>query len=174
MKFHLVCVPRWATSSPGRSSRTAGQRAGGDVHFGRRRGRVVSRTASPTLFSTVLLRPDIRRHRHPNLTATTLRALRRRSAPSAGARSNRAKASPCSRHHGTLPNSQPGQVNPARHSLRGDDAARLGWREAAAAVEQALAKTIEQKRVTYDLERQMEGATLLKTSQFAEAIVENL
>ena len=50
----------------------------------------------------------------------------------------------------------------------------LGWRDAAAAVERALARTIEQKRVTYDLERQTQGATLLKTSQFAEAIVENL
>src|SRR4029079_13930530 len=50
----------------------------------------------------------------------------------------------------------------------------LGWREPAAAVERALARTIEQKRVTYDLERQTQGATLLKTSQLAEAIVQNL
>ena len=50
----------------------------------------------------------------------------------------------------------------------------LGWREAADSVEAGLARAIGQKRVTYDLERQMEGATLLKTSQFAEAIVENL
>ena len=50
----------------------------------------------------------------------------------------------------------------------------LGWNEAADAIEAALGRTIEQKRVTYDLERQMEGATLLKTSEFAEAIVENL
>ncbi len=33
----------------------------------------------------------------------------------------------------------------------------------------ALEKTIAQKRVTYDLARQMEGATVLKTSQFADA-----
>ncbi len=50
----------------------------------------------------------------------------------------------------------------------------LGWREAAEAIEAALARTILQKRVTYDLERQMAGATLLKTSEFAAAIVENL
>ncbi|MEL7058578.1 MAG: isocitrate dehydrogenase (NADP(+)) [Acidobacteriota bacterium] len=50
----------------------------------------------------------------------------------------------------------------------------LGWREAAQAVETALAATIGQKRVTYDLERQMDGATLLKTSEFGDAIIENL
>jgi isocitrate dehydrogenase len=50
----------------------------------------------------------------------------------------------------------------------------LGWKEAARAIEQALSATIAQKRVTYDLERQMEGATLLKTSEFGEAIVGNL
>ena len=38
----------------------------------------------------------------------------------------------------------------------------------------ACARTIEQKRVTYDFERQMAGATLLKTSEFAEAIVGNI
>lgn len=50
----------------------------------------------------------------------------------------------------------------------------IGWPEVGSAIEAALAQTIEQKRVTYDLERQMEGATLLKSSEFAEAIVENL
>jgi isocitrate dehydrogenase len=41
-------------------------------------------------------------------------------------------------------------------------------------LEAALEKTIGQKRVTYDFERQMEGATVLKTSEFASAIIENL
>jgi isocitrate dehydrogenase len=50
----------------------------------------------------------------------------------------------------------------------------MGWGEAADAIERALEKTIGQKRVTYDFERQMEGATVLKTSEFATAIVENL
>jgi isocitrate dehydrogenase len=50
----------------------------------------------------------------------------------------------------------------------------LGWREAGDAIESALARTIEQKRVTYDLERQMEGATLLRTSEFADAILGNI
>ena len=43
-----------------------------------------------------------------------------------------------------------------------------------AAIEQAMERTIGEKRVTYDLERQMKGATLLKTSEFGEAIVGNL
>jgi isocitrate dehydrogenase len=50
----------------------------------------------------------------------------------------------------------------------------MGWREAGTAIEGALARTIGQKRVTYDLARQTEGATLLRTSEFGEAIVENL
>ncbi|HKJ66781.1 MAG TPA: isocitrate/isopropylmalate family dehydrogenase, partial [bacterium] len=50
----------------------------------------------------------------------------------------------------------------------------LGWEEAARTIQNALEKTITQKRVTYDLERQMEGATLLKTSEYAGAIIENM
>lgn len=50
----------------------------------------------------------------------------------------------------------------------------LGWEEAMDRVETAMEKTVEQKRVTYDLERQMEGATKLKTSEFASAIIENM
>ncbi|MCH9650350.1 MAG: isocitrate dehydrogenase (NADP(+)) [Deltaproteobacteria bacterium] len=78
--------------------------------------------------------------------------------------------------HGTAPKySNQDKVNPGSLILSGVMLLRwLGWLEAAAAVEGALGATIEQKRVTYDLERQMDGATLLKTSQFAEAIVGNL
>ncbi len=78
--------------------------------------------------------------------------------------------------HGTAPKyANQDKVNPGSLILSGVMMLRwLGWRDAATAVETALARTIEQKRVTYDLERQMPGATLLKSSQFAEAIVENL
>ena len=78
--------------------------------------------------------------------------------------------------HGTAPKyANQDKVNPGSLILSGVMMLNwLGWRDAAAAVERALARTIEQKRVTYDLERQTQGATLLKTSQFAEAIVENL
>jgi isocitrate dehydrogenase len=50
----------------------------------------------------------------------------------------------------------------------------LGWREAGALVELGLERAIEQKRVTYDFERQMQGATKVTTSGFADAIIENL
>ena len=50
----------------------------------------------------------------------------------------------------------------------------MEWQEAADAVESAFAKTIQQKKVTYDLARQTQGATELKTSEFASAIIENL
>lgn len=50
----------------------------------------------------------------------------------------------------------------------------MEWQEAADSIEAAFTKTIQQKKVTYDLARQMEGATELKTSEFATAIIENL
>ena len=49
----------------------------------------------------------------------------------------------------------------------------LGWKEPAETIENALEKTIQKKTVTYDLERLLEGATLLGTSAFADAIIEN-
>jgi isocitrate dehydrogenase len=50
----------------------------------------------------------------------------------------------------------------------------LGWHEAADLIVRSLEKTIQQKRVTYDFERLMEGATVLKTSEFGKAMVENM
>jgi isocitrate dehydrogenase len=47
----------------------------------------------------------------------------------------------------------------------------MGWEEAARAIDRGLEHAVQSKTVTYDLERQMEGATLLKTSEFGEAIV---
>ena len=49
----------------------------------------------------------------------------------------------------------------------------IGWQEAADLIITGLEKTILQKRVTYDLERLMEGATKVRTSEFAAAIIEN-
>jgi isocitrate dehydrogenase len=78
--------------------------------------------------------------------------------------------------HGTAPKyAGQDKVNPGSLILSGVMMLRwLGWSEAGDAIERALARTIEQKRVTYDLERQTKGATLLKTSEFGRAIVENL
>jgi len=78
--------------------------------------------------------------------------------------------------HGTAPKyANQDRVNPGSLILSGVMMLRhLGWFEAADAIERAIAKTIDQKRVTYDLERQMQGAKLLKTSEFGRAIVENL
>src|SRR5208283_842058 len=50
----------------------------------------------------------------------------------------------------------------------------MGWTEAANLVENSMERTIEQKRVTYDFERLMQGATRLHTSEFASAIIENM
>lgn len=49
----------------------------------------------------------------------------------------------------------------------------IGWQEAADLIIAGLEKTILQKRVTYDLERLMDGATKVRTSEFGEAIIEN-
>ena len=49
----------------------------------------------------------------------------------------------------------------------------IGWQKAADLIITGLEKTILQKRVTYDLERLMEGATKVRTSEFGAAIVEN-
>jgi isocitrate dehydrogenase len=78
--------------------------------------------------------------------------------------------------HGTAPKyANQDKVNPGSLILSGVMMLKwMGWREAGTAIETALARAIAQKRVTYDLARQMEGATLLRTSAFGEAIVENL
>ncbi len=50
----------------------------------------------------------------------------------------------------------------------------MRWNEAAALIEKGLEGAVRQKRVTYDLERQMEGAKVLKTSEFGSAVIENM
>jgi len=50
----------------------------------------------------------------------------------------------------------------------------LGWPEAARLIENAMERTIQQKKVTYDFERLMEGATKVKTSEFADHIIQNM
>jgi isocitrate dehydrogenase len=50
----------------------------------------------------------------------------------------------------------------------------LGWKEAARLIESSMEKTIQQKYVTYDFERQMQGATKAKTSEFATRMIENM
>jgi len=78
--------------------------------------------------------------------------------------------------HGTAPKyANQDKINPGSLILSAVMMLRhVGWFEAADAIERAIAKTIDQKRVTYDLERQMQGAKLMKTSEFGRAIVENV
>jgi len=78
--------------------------------------------------------------------------------------------------HGTAPKyANKDMINPGSLILSGVMMLRhLKWNEAADAIESAVAKTITQKKVTYDLERQMEGATKVSTSEFGRAIVENV
>jgi isocitrate dehydrogenase len=78
--------------------------------------------------------------------------------------------------HGTAPKyANQDKVNPGSLILSGEMMLRyLGWGEAAERVIESLDRTIGQKRVTYDFHRQMDGATLLRTSEFAEAMVANM
>lgn len=78
--------------------------------------------------------------------------------------------------HGTAPKyANQDKVNPGSLILSGEMMLRfLGWKEAADLIIKGLETTIQQKRVTYDLERQMDGATLLKCSEFGKAVAENM
>jgi isocitrate dehydrogenase len=78
--------------------------------------------------------------------------------------------------HGTAPKyADQDVINPLSVILSGGMMLEfMGWKEAAATTEQAITVTIAQKKVTYDLHRQMEGATKLKTSEFATALIGNM
>jgi isocitrate dehydrogenase len=78
--------------------------------------------------------------------------------------------------HGTAPKyAGQDKVNPGSVILSGEMMLRyMGWHEAADLILRGLEKSIGQKRVTYDFERMMEGATLLKCSEFGEAVVGNM
>lgn len=78
--------------------------------------------------------------------------------------------------HGTAPKyAGQDKVNPGSLILSGVMMLRyLGWNEAADLVEKGVGASISNKTVTYDFDRQMDGATLLKCSEFGDAIVENM
>ena len=78
--------------------------------------------------------------------------------------------------HGTAPKyANQDKVNPGSVILSGVMMLEhLGWKEAADLINKGLEAAIESKRVTYDFERQMEGATLLKCSEFGAEVVKNM
>ena len=78
--------------------------------------------------------------------------------------------------HGTAPKyAGQDKVNPGSLILSGcmmfD---HLGWNEVSERIVRGIERAIEQKTVTYDLERLMEGAKLLKCSEFGRAIIDNM
>lgn len=78
--------------------------------------------------------------------------------------------------HGTAPKyADKDVINPGSVLLSGCMMfEHMGWKDVAQTIENGFAKTIQQGKVTYDLERLMTDATKLKTSEFAKAIVENM
>jgi len=78
--------------------------------------------------------------------------------------------------HGTAPKyADQDVINPGSVILSGVMMfEHMGWLEVGRIIEEAFATTVQQKKVTYDLERLMTGATKLKTSEFAEAVIQNM
>ena len=78
--------------------------------------------------------------------------------------------------HGTAPKyAGQDKVNPGSVILSGVMMLEyMGWQEAADLIKSGLEKAIMGKRVTYDFERLMDGATLLKCSEFGQEIVNNM
>jgi isocitrate dehydrogenase len=78
--------------------------------------------------------------------------------------------------HGTAPKyAGQDKVNPGSVILSGVMMFEyMGWQEAADLIVQGLEKSISLKKVTYDFHRLMEGATLLKCSEFANELVKNM
>jgi isocitrate dehydrogenase len=78
--------------------------------------------------------------------------------------------------HGTAPKyAGQDKVNPSSVILSGALMFRhMGWGDVADLIEKGIEGAIDNKTVTYDLERQMDGATLLSCSAFGKAIVENM
>ena len=78
--------------------------------------------------------------------------------------------------HGTAPKyAGQDKVNPSSVILSGEMMLRyMGWNEAADLIVKAMESAIQQKRVTYDFHRLMDDATLLKCSEFGDALIENM
>lgn len=78
--------------------------------------------------------------------------------------------------HGTAPKyADKDVINPSSVILSGEMMLRyMGWTEAADLILKGLDATIQQKYVTYDFARGMEGSTEVKTSEFADRIIENI
>ncbi len=78
--------------------------------------------------------------------------------------------------HGTAPKyAGQDKVNPGSMILSGEMMLRyMGWNEAADRIVAGIEKTIQQKVVTYDFARLMEGATEVKCSAFGTAIIKNI
>ncbi len=78
--------------------------------------------------------------------------------------------------HGTAPKyADKDVINPSSVMLSGVMMFEfMGWKEVGRMIEDGIARTIQQKRVTYDLERLMTGATKVSTTDFASSIIENM
>src|ERR1700756_1897394 len=78
--------------------------------------------------------------------------------------------------HGTAPKyADKDVINPGSVILSGVMMFRfLGWHEAARLIENSMEQTIQQKKVTYDFARMLEGATKVKTSEFATHMIQNM
>jgi len=78
--------------------------------------------------------------------------------------------------HGTAPKyADKDVINPSSLMMSGAMMFRyMGWPDVSTRIEKGIERTIQEKTVTYDLERLMEGAKKLKTSEYADAVIRNM
>jgi isocitrate dehydrogenase len=155
---------------PAARSPTSRQR---DHHQGRHRRRLPPADPHPPR--------RVRRHRHHEpqrrLHLRRPRRVRRRHRHRPGANINYDTGHAIfEATHGTAPKyAGQDKVNPGSVILSGEMMLRhLGWNEAADLIIKGIEGAIAAKTVTYDFERLMDGATLLKCSEFGEAIVKHM
>ena len=153
-----------------------------DAHGGKiPKGKVVIKDRiADAMFQQVLLRPDeYQIIATPNLNGDYLSAACAAQvgglglAPGANIGD---RAAVFEATHGTAPKyAGQDKVNPGSVILSGVMMLdHMGWTDAADLILRGLERTISNRTVTYDLERQMEGAKLLKCSEFGTAIIENM
>ena len=142
---------------------------------------LVNDRIADSIFQQIIIRPSrLQRARDDEPERRLHLGRRRRAGGWAWHRSGRRTSAMAMRcfeaTHGTAPKyADLDVINPGSVMLSGVMLFDfLGWHEAARMIESSLETTIGQKYVTYDFERQMQGATKAKTSEFASRMIENM
>jgi isocitrate dehydrogenase len=134
---------------------------------------VIKDRIADAMFQQLVLRPDEYPDRAPNLNGDYLRCRRRSGGPGIRARGTGGMVAGPEVTPGPRPRG-PGRSTESVILSGVMMFEELGWEEVGRAIVRGLEGAIASKHVTYDLARQMPGATEVSTSAFAEAIIEHL